>query len=51
MEAILKKDNKSITNEIFELIRTLNPEEQKAVKYVIDGINIAKALEKGKEVS
>lgn len=46
MEAILRKNNKPITNEIFELIKTLNPEEQKAIKYVIDGIKIAKAMEK-----
>lgn len=51
MEAILKKQDKNIVNEIFELIKALSPEEQKAIKYVIDGFKIAKVVEEGKEVS
>lgn len=47
MEVILKKEDKKETNEIFEFIKTLNPEEQKAFKYVIDGFKIARAIGKG----
>ncbi|WP_159425666.1 hypothetical protein [Clostridium butyricum] len=47
MEVILKKEDKKETNEIFEFIKTLNTEEQKAFKYVIDGFKIARAIGKG----
>ena len=51
MEVILKKEDKKETNEIFEFIKSLNPEEQKAFKYVIDGFKIARAIGNGKVVN
>ncbi|WP_160289105.1 hypothetical protein [Clostridium butyricum] len=51
MEVILKKEDKKETNEIFEFIKSLNPEEQKAFKYVIDGFKIARAIGNGKVIN
>lgn len=44
MEAILKKEDKKTVNEIFDFIKSLNPEEQQAFKYVIDGFKIARSI-------
>ncbi|WP_023976960.1 hypothetical protein [Clostridium beijerinckii] len=51
METILKKEQKSMTNDIADFLLTLNEEEKKSFKEFIQGFKFAAQLykEKGKE--
>lgn len=48
MEFVLKKEEKQNVDEIFEFLKSLNPDEQKGFKSFIDGFRFAKELEKAK---